>query len=55
VANQDADPEFAEKTAKYQEKMETFLASSPELEAAFIRYNTARADYFEQREEVASN
>ncbi len=55
VANQGADPVLAEKTAKYQEKMETLIAANPELQAALIRYNTARADFFAEREKNASN
>lgn len=55
VANQDADPAFAEKTAKFQAKMESLMAENPELLAAFNRYNSARADFFAQREDNASN
>ena len=55
VANQGANPDFAEKTAKYQEKLETLVAANPKLQDALIRYNTARADFFEEREEIASN
>ena len=55
VANQDADPVLAEKTAKYQEKMESLMGSSPELQAAFVRYNDARVQFFAKREEMAKN
>lgn len=55
VANQDANPAFAEKTAKYQEKMETLMAESPELQQAFVAYNEKRVQYFAEREGVASN
>ena len=55
VANQDADPAFAEKTARYQAKMESLMAESPELQAAFMRYNEARTQFFAEREDVASN
>jgi hypothetical protein len=50
VANQSANPAFAEKTAKYQEKMETLVAANSELQEALIRYNTLRSQYLEQRE-----
>lgn len=55
VANQDANPVVAEKTAKFQEKMETLVAANPELMAAFVRYNEARAVYFAEREERGAN
>jgi len=50
VANQSTNPAFVEKTAKYQEKMETLIAANPELQEALIRYNTVRAQFVEQRE-----
>ena len=55
VANQDANPGFAEKTAKYHEKVETLVIANPELQAAFLRYNDKRAQFFAEREEVANN
>ena len=55
VANQDAIPIPAEKTAKYQETLETLIAASPELQAALVRYNTAQARYVAKREENAGN
>ncbi len=55
VANQDANPVFAEKSAKYQENLETLIDANPELQAALIRYNTARAQFMAEREEIASN
>jgi len=55
VANQNADPIFAEKTIKYQEKVATLVAANPELQAAFVRYNTKRADFFAEREDSANN
>jgi hypothetical protein len=55
VANQDANPVMAEKTAKFQEKLETLVAANPDLQAALIRYNTARAVFLAEREERASN
>jgi len=51
VANQGSDPVLAEKSAKYQEKMETLIAANPDLEAALIRYNTLRAEFMAKREE----
>jgi len=55
VANQGSDAIFEEKSAKYQVKMETLIADSPELQAAFAHYNTTRADFFADREESTSN
>ncbi len=55
VANQDAIPVPAEKTAKFQEKMETLIAANPELQAALVRYNTLSAQFMAKREENASN
>jgi len=55
VANQSADPVLAEKTVKYQEKVETLITANPELQAAFVRYNTTRADFFAERENNANN
>ncbi len=55
VANQDANPVLAEKTAKYQEIMQTLIAANPELQAAFSRYNTARVQFFAEREEISNN
>jgi len=46
---------FAEKTIKYQEKVETLITANPELQAAFVRYNTKRADFFAEREDSANN
>lgn len=55
VANQDANPAFAAKTARYQEKVETLVSTNPELQAAFLRYNEKRVQYFAEREEIANN
>lgn len=55
VANQDASSAMQEKNAKFQEKLETLIAANPDLQAALIRYNTARARFMEQREESARN
>ena len=55
VANQSADPVFAEQTAKYQEKMEVLIAANPELQAAFDRYNGARVQFMAKREDEKSN
>ena len=49
VANQDSNPAMAAKTAKFQENLETLLAANPDLQAALIRYNTARARFMEAR------
>ena len=45
VANQSANPEFARKSAIFEEKLGTAVASSTELQAALERYNTARAQF----------
>jgi hypothetical protein len=55
VANQDSNSALAAQTAIYQEKLETLIAANPELQAALIRYNTARADFMADREARASN
>ena len=55
VANQGSDPAFAEKTARYHEKVETLVAANPELLTAFLRYNDKRAQFFAEREEIANN
>ena len=51
IANQDADPAFAEKTAIFQAKMETLVNENAELQAAFIRYNTLLTHFVARREE----
>ncbi len=55
VANQSADPIMAEKTAKYQVKLETLVAANPELQTALVRYTTLRAQFMAEREGIASN
>lgn len=50
VANQDANPDFAKKTAIYQEKLESLISANPHLQEALVRYNTARADFMAVRE-----
>ncbi len=55
VANQSADPVLAKKTVKYHEKVETLIIANPELQAAFARYNTTRAEFFAVRENSANN
>jgi len=55
VANQDSNPAMAAKTAKFQENLETLLAANPELQAALVRYNTARARFMAKREARANN
>lgn len=54
VANQHASPAFVEKTAKYQEKMETLIAANPELQEALIHYNTLRSQFVAQRQTSGS-
>jgi len=55
MANQDANTGFAEKTARYQEKLETLVATNPELQAALVRYSTAQARFTAKLEEMANN
>ncbi len=55
VANQSADPIIAEKTAKYQVKLETLVAANPELQTALVRYTTLRAQFMAEREGIANN
>ena len=55
VANQDANSALAEKTARYQEIMETLIDAYPELQAALIRYNTMRAQFFAKRDDIDNN
>ena len=55
MANQDASSATPEQTAKFQEKLETLIAANPELQAALVRYNTARARFIEEREGSANN
>lgn len=55
VANQSADPILAEKTAKFQEKMEALIASNPDLQEAFARYNSARVQFFAKREDISNH
>ncbi len=49
VANQGSNPAMAAKTVKFQDNLETLLAANPDLQAALIRYNTARARFMEAR------
>lgn len=51
VANQDADPALAEKTAKFEEKLGALVNSNAELQAAFLKYNEARVAFFAARED----
>jgi hypothetical protein len=55
IANQDADPVLAAKTATFQEKLETLIDANPDLQEALARYNTARAQFMAHREERSSN
>jgi len=55
VANQEANPVMAEKSARFQEKLETLVAANPDLAEALVRYNTARALFFAEREASANN
>ena len=55
MANQNSDPAFAEKTARYQENLETLIAANPELHASLVEYNTQRAQFMAKRHENDSN
>jgi hypothetical protein len=50
MANQDADPAMVAKTARFEEILGSLVNSNAELQAAFLRYNNARAEFFEARE-----
>ena len=50
IANQDADSAFTEKTKIFEQKLETLIAENENLQAALVRYNTARADFSAARE-----
>ena len=50
VANQSANPEFAKKSAIFEEKLGEAVASSPELQAALQKYNAARAQFATKRD-----
>jgi len=51
----DTDPVIADKMVKLQEKLDTLIATKPELQVAMARYNTARAQLMALHEEKASN
>ena len=55
VANQDGNPAFIEKTAKYEQKMQTLIAANPELLAALVEYDSARTRFMVKREGSANN
>jgi hypothetical protein len=55
VANQDGNPAFIEKTAKYEQKMQTLIAANPELQTALIEYDAARTRFMMKREGSANN
>jgi hypothetical protein len=51
VANQDANPAIAEKTAQFEEKLGALVNTNAELQAAFLEYNNARVAFFAARED----
>ena len=55
VANQDGNPAFIEKTAKYEQKMQTLIAANPDLQAALVEYSTARSRFAAERGDSANN
>ena len=55
IANQDSNPEFARKTAEFQQQLETLINANPDLAEALIRYNTARAAFMEREQQAAAN
>lgn len=50
TANQKANPALAKKTATYQEMLQSLIATDPELQAALIRYDTARSRFMAKRD-----
>ncbi len=55
VTNLDTNPVIANKMAKFREKLDTLIAANPELQAAAVTYNTARAGFMAQSEKRANN
>ena len=53
--NLETDPIIADKMLKLQEKLDTLIATDPELQVATARYNTVRAQLMVRSEETASN
>ena len=53
--NLDTNPVIANKMAKFREKLDTLIAANPELQAAAVTYNTARAGFMAQSEKRANN
>jgi hypothetical protein len=53
--NPDTDHVIADKMVKLQEKLDTLIATNPELQVAMAKYNTARARVMARQEERASN
>lgn len=49
------DPVIADKLVTLQEKLETLVAANPELQAAMVRYNKARAQVMALDEEKTRN
>ena len=45
VTNLDTDPVIADKMAKFRKKLDTLISANPELQAAAVKYGTARAQY----------
>jgi hypothetical protein len=55
MANQGGNPAFIEKTAKYEQKMQTLIAANPELLAALIEYDSARTRFVAERGDSSNN
>ena len=53
--NLDTIPGIADKMAKLRENMDMLIAANPELQAAAVTYNTARAGFMAQSETRANN
>jgi len=53
--NPDTDPGIANKLVTLQEKLDTLIATNPELQVAAARYNTAQARFMALSEERARN
>ncbi len=45
TSRQDDNPEVAAKTTEFQEKLETFINTDADLQAAYLKYSNARAAF----------
>ena len=47
-ANADDDPQIAAKKAVFEEKLQSYIGENPELQNAFVKYSTARAEFMKR-------